>query len=233
MNHKDLVKRAETWLRNTKRCRVVATEFVAGDGQEIPDAIGWTGRGGSILVECKTSISDFKHDKTKISRNAEAAMGVGRRRLYLVTPEVAEKIKDEDLLEGWGLAVAHEKQVRYKKKETTFLLSPESHRREKVMLLSMAWRALEAVSLVKPFTITEHEVFEKPKPPLKISPIEVIAQIAINSKDTKGYTAPRILVEKKLAKMYPRASEEDVKRAVSAAIIYHDVYQEEGLLFVK
>jgi hypothetical protein len=51
--HANLVLSAARWLRNTKGCTVVFTEFAA-TGNETPDAIGFQGE-RSILVECKVS----------------------------------------------------------------------------------------------------------------------------------------------------------------------------------
>lgn len=62
MNHNELRSRAAAWLRSRMRCDPVLTH-VASAG-EIPDAIGWN-RDGSILVECKSSRSDFLKDRLK------------------------------------------------------------------------------------------------------------------------------------------------------------------------
>jgi len=78
MTHDDLVEIARNWLWNAKKgpegtgwkhvpCKVVLTELVSG--MEIPDAIGWHS-GRSILIECKTSVSDFKADAKKLFRYA-------------------------------------------------------------------------------------------------------------------------------------------------------------------
>jgi hypothetical protein len=58
MNHRELVKRAGAWLRNRKNCGVVMEEL-ATQNNETPDALGFHGAGGSILVECKTSRADY------------------------------------------------------------------------------------------------------------------------------------------------------------------------------
>jgi hypothetical protein len=81
LSHEELRKRAVQWLTNTKRCGVVLSEIVTGCS-EIPDAIGWRGH-TSYIVECKTSRSDFRANKTKI--HARCNRGVGQFR-YIMVP---------------------------------------------------------------------------------------------------------------------------------------------------
>ena len=64
--HKELSDRAMRWLHGTMRCHPVFAGLASC--AEVPDAIGWTSRyqfRGSIVVECKTSHSDFLADKKK------------------------------------------------------------------------------------------------------------------------------------------------------------------------
>lgn len=66
MTHSQLCSRALRWLRGTMRCEPVFCGIASCS--EIPDAIGWTSRypfNGSIVMECKTSKSDFYADKKK------------------------------------------------------------------------------------------------------------------------------------------------------------------------
>lgn len=65
MTHWDLEKRAIRWLSGTKRCDPVLSGIASCS--EIPDAIGWGPR-GSIVVECKCSLSDFRADMNKYVR---------------------------------------------------------------------------------------------------------------------------------------------------------------------
>ena len=67
-SHEQLVERAGRWLRGTMRCNVVLLEPGYGSVGEIPDAIGWTSDGVSIVVECKASRSDFLADRNKPAR---------------------------------------------------------------------------------------------------------------------------------------------------------------------
>jgi hypothetical protein len=96
--HGELVKRAFIWLRDTKRCSIVASELVTG-GMETPDVIGWNGW-ESMLVEAKVSMSDFRADQKKMFRMSGRGMGVLR---YYIVPE---ELKDRVLVvlpDGWGL----------------------------------------------------------------------------------------------------------------------------------
>jgi hypothetical protein len=83
-SHAQLVLRACRWLVNTRKCRFVFRECIATCCPEIPDAIGWDGRGRSIAVECKVSRSDFHADK----RKSCGAHRVGRLRYYMAPPGI-------------------------------------------------------------------------------------------------------------------------------------------------
>lgn len=117
MTHDDLVRRAVQWLRKPcsaknqdgKRwyksgCGVVVPELVSY-APEQPDAIGWYGGNGSVVIECKTSRADFLSDRKKIHRNVSSA---GLYRLYLCPPGI---INAQDLTHGWGLLYCHEKRI--------------------------------------------------------------------------------------------------------------------------
>lgn len=98
--HAELVKRAERWLRNVRRCGVVLCEVAAGSG-ETPDAIGWRyGGQQSVLVECKVSRADFLADKGKPFRKPDCQGAMGDERYYLAPAGI---ITLSDLPERWGL----------------------------------------------------------------------------------------------------------------------------------
>jgi hypothetical protein len=97
--HDELCKQGQRWLKKTIGARLAISEMVCCNTYgEIPDVIGWKG-GYSILIECKTSRSDFKVDAKKIFRQFPE-FGMGTFRLYLCPDGL---IKPEELPEGWGL----------------------------------------------------------------------------------------------------------------------------------
>lgn len=96
MTHYDLVKLGRKWLRKARDCRVVLSETQAKSG-EIPDVIGWRGQ-FSILIECKTSLADFRRDLAKWFRNS--GFGIGQQRFFMAPVGV---IPAKELPEGWGL----------------------------------------------------------------------------------------------------------------------------------
>lgn len=105
--HDQLVQRAAQWLKGSCGCSTVLTELRAFTRSgECPDAIGWRSD-YSILVECKTSRSDFKADQRKHFKN-DPGRGVGTYRFYLCPPGI---IAVDDLPNGWGLLYAEARKV--------------------------------------------------------------------------------------------------------------------------
>ena len=106
--HAELVARAEKWLRNSLHCNVVLREFVCS-ASEVPDVIAWQ-RGTSILVECKTSRSDFNNEvKKPHRRDTKYHNGMGSKRYYFVP---AGLIDASEVPEKWGLLFCYGKQVK-------------------------------------------------------------------------------------------------------------------------
>ena len=102
--HKQLVDLAKSWLLNAKRCNPVFCERGSGQSREMPDTLGWTAK-GSVLVECKSNIADFRSDKIKVVRT-HPEMGMGRLRFYLLTEEVYRVAKEcKELVPGWGICI--------------------------------------------------------------------------------------------------------------------------------
>lgn len=100
LTHKELVKIAARWLRNTEGCSVVLSEMVSQT--EIPDAVGWR-KGRSCLVECKVTRKNFLTDKSKRCRRVFGtayAFGMGNRRYYMVPEGLVTK---DEIPRGWGL----------------------------------------------------------------------------------------------------------------------------------
>lgn len=122
MTHAKLVERAVRWLRGTQRCGLVLSEFVAGAAREVPDAIGWKyGGRWSVLVECKTSVSDFYAEAMKPSRRSEDLYGgIGRERYYMVEKGVLSADRVRKNRPGWGLLEVGGKRVRVTLKAIPF-----------------------------------------------------------------------------------------------------------------
>ena len=140
MTHAELVERAAHWLAKTIHCGVVAKEIVANTkSSETPDCIGWMG-GQSILVECKTSRSDFAADFKKPSRRGGPAMG--NWRFYLTPPGL---LSPEQMPDGWGLYEVHTRSVRHaggvKYRNAGFAPFSPCIDSERALLLSLVRRA--------------------------------------------------------------------------------------------
>jgi hypothetical protein len=143
MTHADLVRRAETWLRNTMNCKIVFTELVTCD--EIPDAIGFKGT-GSILVECKVSRSDFLKDSKKTFRK-HPAWGMGRFRYFMTPPgllqpaDFADYTIEHGLMESsWGLLEVHGHRTRVIRRAQPFI---DYHLRDEHHMLVSALRRVQ------------------------------------------------------------------------------------------
>lgn len=139
MTHNDIVRRAEKWLRGTNRCTVVLCETGVG---EMPDAIGWTRGGMSILVECKVSRSDFLRDKHKPWRR-NPDIGMGEQRYYMSPPGI---ISIDDLPEKWGLCEVFPKQVRVRRNALHFQVARGRWCERRLLIKSLArtrWNPIE------------------------------------------------------------------------------------------
>lgn len=92
MTHDELCERALRWLSGTKRCNPVYSRCASCS--EIPDAIGWSSA-GSIVIECKTSVSDFYADKKK--RKAYIHPDFRFRTFDRVWPEQKDNFREVEL----------------------------------------------------------------------------------------------------------------------------------------
>ena len=135
MNHAELVLAAARWLR--RRCSIVATEVVSGS--ETADAIGWDSRGQSILIECKTSRSDFLADSKKYFRRYPV-MGMGSTRYYMAPKGL---LKFEDMPDGWSLLEVDDKGFVWT--SPVRLASASNARAEIITLVSILRRLPERV----------------------------------------------------------------------------------------
>jgi len=98
MNHAQMVRLAERWLRRRYRCGIVLSEQSCASG-ETPDVIGWKGSCRSVVIECKVSRADFFADQEKPFRK-QPGSGMGCERFYLVPQGL---IVPQELPHGWGL----------------------------------------------------------------------------------------------------------------------------------
>ena len=105
------MRRASAWLSGRK-CFAVLPEFSTwSTGHEIPDVIGWRvghGSARSVLVEVKTTRSDFLADAKKGVR-VHPARGMGHTRWYFTPPGL---IGVQELPRSWGLAECSGRTVR-------------------------------------------------------------------------------------------------------------------------
>lgn len=144
MTHAELVAAAVRWLRGTKRCSVVFSEWAPLTVSEIPDALGFDRSGHSILVECKVSRSDFRADRHKVSSRyaARDAGRMGVRRWYLTPPGLVEP---SEVPSGWGLAFVHAGRIRPSRAQVRVVVEPKisvsrNVRAELSMLAAAVWR---------------------------------------------------------------------------------------------
>lgn len=111
-SHSQLVERAVRWLYNTKHCHLVLTGNACAG--EIPDAIGWSRLStidGSIVVECKTSLSDFHRDKRK-----KHTSRMGHYRYFFVPTEIVCDKTVEEHYPDHGLLLLERDRVYVLKK---------------------------------------------------------------------------------------------------------------------
>lgn len=102
MNHDKLVQEARRYLLHTLGCGFAVTEMRSGG--EIPDAIGWKNHKTTVLIECKTSRSDFYSGKQKDHRQ-NPSTGLGLFRLYMAPKGLLDK---DELPPKWGLVEVDE-----------------------------------------------------------------------------------------------------------------------------
>jgi hypothetical protein len=105
INHSELVDLAYKWVLARGGCGVAFKELKS-IASEIPDVIGFFS-GGSVLIECKVTRSDFLSDKNKACRKTK---GMGMFRYYMCEESVISK---DELPDKWGLIyVTPEKGVK-------------------------------------------------------------------------------------------------------------------------
>ncbi|WEH90846.1 MmcB family DNA repair protein (plasmid) [Acinetobacter soli] len=97
-SHHDLVAIASKWVNKKLNFPVVATELKCIGSREIPDVLAFRAQ-TSLIIECKTSLADFRKDFTKPERNG-SQLGVGNYRLYCAP---AGLIPIDRIPDSWGL----------------------------------------------------------------------------------------------------------------------------------
>ena len=103
--HNELVLRAETWLKKNGFKVAIRDPFKAATS-EFPDVIAWR-YGVSVVIECKTSLSDFRQDRRKPFRK-DPRKGMGQWRIYFAPKGL---IQVESLPDRWGLIEVTPKQA--------------------------------------------------------------------------------------------------------------------------
>lgn len=94
--HARLCYHAAKWLVSVRKCSVALTEVGSGLISEMPDAIGWEPYGACVVIECKSSRSDFLADKKKPHRTN----GMGDYRFFMVPDKL---VNPDEVPDGWGL----------------------------------------------------------------------------------------------------------------------------------
>jgi hypothetical protein len=130
MQHSTLVAMGVRWL--SRQCSVVLYEFGAA-ADENPDVIGWASGVDSVLIECKSTRSDFLRDATKAVRRSPRK-GMGQRRYYLCPADV---VQVKDIPPKWGLLWAIKGQIVVQREARGH---PERNLRAEVRFLSSMLR---------------------------------------------------------------------------------------------
>jgi hypothetical protein len=111
MTHREIIVRLSKWLKkhdqNTiiPNCNTIASEITSNtSNREIPDVIGWC-YWASVLIEVKTSRSDFLRDFKKPFRKL-INLGMGEFKYYCCPTDL---LTVEDMPEYWGLLYCDEK----------------------------------------------------------------------------------------------------------------------------
>lgn len=142
MTHAELVERAGSWLKGTMRCCPVIIERNCWSTAESPDAFG-VNSDGSVVVECKASVSDFYADRAKPFR-VKPEDGMGRLRFYM-TPKGLIRPERLTLVPGWGLIEVWGRRVMVKRASDEF---KQSSNAESLLMRSawLSWAARHAAA---------------------------------------------------------------------------------------
>jgi hypothetical protein len=97
-SHKELVILSSNWVNRVLKFPIVCSELKCNGSREIPDVLAFRSN-SSLIIECKTSLSDFRKDFSKPERNG-SRIGVGNYRLYCAPVGL---ITIDRIPESWGL----------------------------------------------------------------------------------------------------------------------------------
>ncbi len=167
MTHDQLVERAVRWLLGTRRCAIALREcggyhFYCHDQ---PDAIGWLSNSESVVVECKTSVSDCYADRRKTAEQKGERCGVWR---YVMTD--CPDITIARLIPGWGLLRLSGDRVRRDRESDRFaafqqgeiaLLASELRRCRRVYTGKKEVGLVDPEALILPLLEDEAEQVER------------------------------------------------------------------------
>jgi hypothetical protein len=107
LTHSELIEIGARWLKNQCRCSVILKELATYTSHgETPDIIGFNSW-RSLMIEAKTSRSDFFADRKKIFRQHQE-FGMGQYR-FIICP--AELLQPNEIYDGWGLLWVRGKKV--------------------------------------------------------------------------------------------------------------------------
>lgn len=111
-SHDELVEQGAKYLARDHV--VVLTELTFG--RECPDVIGWRANGQCTVLECKTTIADYRADIHKPWR-VDTSLGMGNERLFLTNPDL---ITGADWPEDWGVIEVKNERFTIKKRSRLF-----------------------------------------------------------------------------------------------------------------
>jgi hypothetical protein len=157
VTHKTLVRAARIWLQ--REARVVVTELATATS-ETPDAVGF-GSHSTVVVECKVSRADFQRNGDKPHERVGNSIGDER---WFLTPE--GMLAKTEIPEGWGLLEYRESghaRGYHLRRVVEPLKRPRDIGRlvaERLMLVSVAQRALEGLAQVRPLALGDEVVGE-------------------------------------------------------------------------
>lgn len=133
ITHDELVKRAVRWMKNSYGCGVAVPELVTY-AKENPDAVGWKDNGQTtVIIECKTSKSDYIADQEKTTRR-NPKLCAGDIRYYFTPPNL---LRPDEIDPVWGLLECGTRSVKKIKEAIRVNGDPQE---SKIMMYSLLRR---------------------------------------------------------------------------------------------